>query len=373
MKKICLCAAIVPFLLNAQAEARETQSQPIELKLGGYMRWYGTFADFFKKNNLALLENQNVNKFDVMGDGEIYFQGRTRLDDGMEIGAMVQIKAGTEVKTFDESYLFVDGAFGRFQAGNVKNVDYQMSVNAPTVSFIGLQESSYNRFGVFGLLGKSAEATYATWDDISTKLNYISPNVSGFSLGVSLMPSNNSGGLDNTVFVNNTVFQYGGAVIGLYENRLNDDWLLTSSASYAFYKPRESYAGTHKAIRDFSAGMNVTYKDVTIGGSVKRELSPVNTFVVGENFSDTQGWVWDAGVSYDAAVYGLSLSYTGAQTRDTALNSARNRSDLIVAAAKYRLGAGINVFFDMSYAKVDKASGEKAQGIGSAAGFDVVF
>ena len=372
MKKtdlLFLCALAFPF----NAAAQEDIGTPIQLELDGYMRWYGTFADFFKKDGIPSLQGQNVNKFDIMGDAEIYFSGSAELENGLKIGAMVQIKAGTEEKTFDESYLFMQGGFGRVQMGNVKNVNYQMSVVAPTVSFIGVQESSYNRFGIFGLLGKSAEATYATWDDISTKLNYISPTIEGFTFGLSLMPSNRSGGQDNTIFVNNAVFQYGVSAIGLYEKRLNDDWQISLSAAYAHYKPRESFSGTHKSIQDFSAGLKIAYKDITIGGSFKRELSPYNTSAVGENFSNAQGVVWEAGVSYDNDLYGFSLTYTGAKTRDTALNSEKNTSDLVVAAAKYRLGAGVNLFLDMSYAKVDFASGAKAQGIGSAAGFDVAF
>ena len=371
MKKAYLFA-LAPLLFCRPAFAEENRP-PITLELDGYMRWYGTFADFFKKTDMPHLASGNVNKFDVMGDAEIYFQGATTLENGLKIGVMVQIKAGTEEKTFDESYLFLQGNFGQAQIGNIKNVNYQLSVTAPTVSLMGVQESSYNRFGLFGLLGKSAEATYATWDDISTKLNYISPTVGGMTFGISLMPSNKSGGGDDTVLVDNAVFQYGVSLIGLYTKRLNDDWLITASAGYAHYKPRDSFAGTHRPIRDFSAGIRAEYKNFSFGGSFKRELSPFNTSAAGENFSNAQGRVWDAGVSYDNNLYGVSLTYTGAQTRDTALDSGKNTSDLIVAATKYRLGAGVSVFLDMSYAKVGFASGAKAQGIGSAAGFDVLF
>lgn len=371
MRKTHLLA--LTLLTLCRPAAAQDNLPPITLELDGYMRWYGTFADFFKKTDMPHLASGNVNKFDIMGDAEIYFQGSTALENGLKIGVMVQIKAGTEEKTFDESYLFAQGSFGQAQIGNVKNVNYQMAVTAPTVSLMGVQESSYNRFGLFGLLGKSAEATYATWDDISTKLNYISPTASGLTVGLSLMPSNKSGGGDNSVLVGNAVFQYGFSIAGLYEKRLNDDWLIIAGAGYAHYKPRDSFAGTHKPIRDFSAGIRAEYKNFSFGGSFKRELSPYNTASADGNFSNAQGRVWDAGVSYDNNLYGVSLTYTGAQTRDTALDSRKNTSDLIVAATKYRLGAGVSVFLDMSYAKVDFASGAKAQGVGSAAGFDVVF
>ena len=350
-------------------------SEPMSLSLGGYMRWYGTFADFFDVKNMPRLGNGNYNKFDVMGDAEIYFTGTLLVADGLKLDAVAQLKAGTEVKHFDETYLGIETDFGRFQIGNIKNTAVQMSVESPTVSMIGVQESSYNRFGVFGALGKSAEATYATWDDISTKLNYISPSMAGVSVGVSLMPSNKSNGEDDTIFANNAVFQYGATATVLYDARFgdNDEWLIAASASYAHYKPRDSFTGAHKPIRDFSAGVNVGWRGFTVGGSVKRELSPFNTDTAGENFSNAQGYVYDAGVSYDNGVYGLSLNYIGAKNRDTARKAAKNASDLVVAAGKYRLGAGVNVFMDVSFAKIDMASGAKAKGIGSATGFDVVF
>lgn len=375
----CCLSATLFFSFPTMAEEKTVfldETVPVELSLGGYMRWYGTYANFFDVENMPNLKHGRYNVFDVMGDGEIYFQGETTLDGDLKLGVMAQLKVGTEPdKVFDEVYLTIESNIGRFQIGNVKNTAYQMSVESPTVSFMGVQESSYNRFGIFGALGKSAEATYATWDDISTKLNYISPSVNGLSIGLSLMPSNNSAGEDNTIFSNNRVFQYGMSATALYQQRFGneDEWLLSASASYAHYKPRDSFSGTHRPIRDISFGVNVGYGNITVGGSVKRELSPFNTSVIGENFSNAQGYVYDAGVSYDNGLYGISMNYIGAKTRDTALNSENNTSDLVVAAAKYRIGAGVNLFMDVSYAQIDKASGEKAKGIASAAGFDVVF
>ena len=133
-----------------------------------------------------------------MGDGELYFSGKTTLKNDVTIGAMIQLKVGTDSDTnnhvIDETYMTVDSKIGRVIVGNVKNVSNQMSVIAPSVSSLGVQETDFRRIVIVPAGFAYNKATYALLDDVSTKMSYITPTFSDLTFGVSLMPGNKTKG-----------------------------------------------------------------------------------------------------------------------------------------------------------------------------------
>ena len=105
------------------------QSAPVSLESGGYMKWYAAAGYVKAKENKA-----DYNRFDIMGDAEIYFSGESVLgeDEKYKIGVMAQLKTGTEStdsddsgeyalyadtkegRIWDEVYALFDAPFGRF-------------------------------------------------------------------------------------------------------------------------------------------------------------------------------------------------------------------------------------------------------------------
>lgn len=83
MKKYWLSAVFLstafPFAAAAQTATVEAFDQPVELQLGGYMTWYGTYTNQ-KRTTLKQTGPASAtpigeyNNFDLMGNAEIYFQ-----------------------------------------------------------------------------------------------------------------------------------------------------------------------------------------------------------------------------------------------------------------------------------------------------------
>lgn len=157
---------------------------------------------------------------------------------------MIQLEAGTDSDTsdhtIDETYMTVDSKIGRIIAGNVKNVSNQMSVTSPNVSTLGVQETDFRRVITVPAYFSYNKATYALLDDISTKLSYITPTVSGFTAGISLMPGNKKKGKDddNLLIPSGGIklFKYGADAAALFQHDFGS-FDLEASTSYTVYKP----------------------------------------------------------------------------------------------------------------------------------------
>lgn len=402
MKKNLLFSAAVYALTagNALAESTPVPSPPVKLELGGYMTWYGSYAN---QKRSALVDAYGVNTpvpvgeynaFDVMGNAEIYFSGKAELDNGMTIGVMVQLEAGTDPstssKTIDETYLTLDTKIGRFIAGNVKNTAYQMAVRAPDVSTIGLQDSDYDRLIVVPYGFSAYNSTYPLFDDISTKVSYITPTIAGFTAGISLMPGNGTSGQDNNnlLFPSTSSklarsFKQGFTAVGLYETQIGG-FNLSSSLTYASYKPNPTSVeniggtevfvrGTSKTIKEYAGGLNFGAGNWTIGGSYRYVDAPKSSLIALDK--DMTGYAWDAGVSYSFGPFETSLNYLHSR-KNTMTFDGKDEYNLYQFAGNYRLGAGVDTFINIGYVEyeaADKTRGKSNEGLAVSTGMHLSF
>src|SRR5690349_13470965 len=112
-------AGISPVLLAGQAAAEEG----IKLSVGGFFRSaYMIVAD---DNDFAEAgEDHNTDGF--FSDAEIHFVGRTTLDNGLEVGARVELEGETEPPSegnagngqIDEAWIWFSGGFGEIRIGS---------------------------------------------------------------------------------------------------------------------------------------------------------------------------------------------------------------------------------------------------------------
>ena len=189
MKKILFASsAIVAVAFAGQASA----SEPIKLSVGGYMEQWIGFADEDAPGGAG-----RVNAF--QSDTEVYFDGRTTLDNGIEIGAHIELEgessSGDQV---DEQFLFVNGGFGRIEIGKNDSAADSMAVSAPRVGPVGPNDGGiedwYNEAGIIDTAPSSGDQNRAT---------YYTPSLGGFQAGVSFADDSGqndaSGDCDNIV------------------------------------------------------------------------------------------------------------------------------------------------------------------------------
>lgn len=360
------------------AESFDEQSAPISLSVGGYARWYGVYSDVFHQKGTKKINRDSYNFVDVMGDMEIYFQGETDISDTLKIGFTAQLNSATDDidtdidneyafyadkkngRIWDEVFLMIDGDFGRFFIGNVRNVAYQIAVTAPTVSALGVQESDFT-----GLYGTLPVTTLPVYDYLSAKVSYLSPVMNGLSVGFSFLPSNNINGHDDTVLKNGTLNNAEIATV-LYQTEI-EPYFISASMSYARYEPQSGKAG-----ENFSTGINIGAGNWTIGSSFMRSLyrdlnnkDPVGTGIINGGSVNT----FDIGFSYDIGLMAASVNYIdmNGKNKDGVL-----RQKMWQTSFRYKLGAGIDVFTDASYVRLHVAESKRSH-VGMATGFDLSF
>lgn len=384
MKKLLLASSFLLSTFNfiSPTSAQQTATveifdQPIELQLGGYMTWYTTYAN--QKKTTAILESDRVtltpigsyNNVDLMGDAEIYFSGSTTLQNGVKIGAMIQLEAGTDSDTsshtIDETYMTVDSGIGRVIVGNVKNVSNQMSVTSPTVSTLGLQETDFRRLLVSPGNFAYNKATYALLDDISTKLSYITPTVSGFTFGISLMPGNKKKGKDSDdLLIPNDgikLFKYGVDTTALFQHDFGK-FNIEASASYTMYKPNlraNAVMAQEKNINEYGAGLNIGFGNWSVGGSYHyTNLSEVTGLFLNPYANVAKGSSWDFGVEYTAGPFGVSANVFQSRAESLNVDNKKDIYSVYLVSGKYKILAGVDAFIDVAYLDFNSASKDPA-------------
>lgn len=378
MKKHLFCTALLAttalsFPTLAQTATKtttETFDLPIELQVGGYMTWYGTYGNQ-RRSTMAPTRIGEYNNVDLMGNAEVYFSGKTTLENGVEIGAMIQLEAGTDSdtsdQTIDETYMTVDSKIGRIIIGNVKNVSNQMSVTSPNVSTLGVQETDFRRVIVAPAGFSYNKATYAVLDDISTKLSYITPTFADFTLGFSLMPGNKTKGKDsdNLLIPNDGIklFKYGADAAALYEHDFGS-FNLSASATYTIYKPN-LHANTfmnvkETNIKEYGGGLNIGIGNWTIGGSYHYTNMSTDVAELMNPFANiAKGEAWDVGVKYTAGPFAASANVLQSRAKSLEVENKKDVYTQYQISGKYNVLKGIDIFTDIAYLDFDSASEER--------------
>ncbi|MGN1078719.1 MAG: porin [Alphaproteobacteria bacterium] len=396
MKKYLLSAVFLtasfPFTAAAQTATVEAFDQPVELQLGGYMTWYGTYTNQ-KRTTLKQTGPASAtpigeyNNFDLMGDAEIYFSGSTTLRNDVKISVMIQLEAGTDSdtsdQTIDETYMMVDSKIGRIIAGNVKNVSNQMSVTSPNVSTLGVQETDFRRVLIAPAGFSYNKATYAVLDDISTKLSYITPTVSGFTAGISLMPGNKKKGkdADNLLIPSGGIklFKYGADAAALFRHDFGS-FDLEAGTSYTVYKPNLRANGEwakEKNINEYGAGLNIGFGNWSVGGSYHyTNISRETAEFLNPYANVAKGNGWDAGVKFSAGPFAASANVFQSRADSLTVDGKKDIFSMYQLSAQYKILAGIDLFADLAYLDFKSASDERGlsnKGPAAAIGMNLNF
>lgn len=345
MKKILFATTA---LLAAAAIAPAQASEPVKLTLGGFLEYYVAGAS--QDGDYA----GSVNSFDVQGEGEVYFKGETVLDNGLTVGAMIQLEGGADHNgsdIIDESYLYVSGSFGQVTLGSIDNVAYLMRAAAPNAAYTEVDDTAIPNY----LIRPFAEdnITDLGFDGDANKISYMTPKFYGLQAGVSYTPSNNGSGDDGSA-ASETVAKAAAFddawAFGLsYEREIGPVGLLATAGYTIAAGSGNSAAPVADDSQDWAFGLNLTYEGFTFGGAYRRVVQS-STIAATENFD---GYAWDAGLMYETGPYAVSLNYRKSVTEGDTSVAGNNEIDTYAIGAKYALGAGVDLFGQLAYANYD--------------------
>ena len=363
MKKVLLSTSAIAL---AGAFASTASAAEWNVRVGGYMEQFVAFSDA----DVDGISGEDFTGVDSKQDAEIFFIPSITLDNGIKFGANVQLEANTSGDQIDESYMFIQGAFGEVNLGSENSAGYKMHYAAPDVTFLNVNSGSTTAFipysgsvtgnggpvdvgdNVFrGTLGTTYLENFGNND--AQRLTYYTPRFAGFQLGASyardeLQDSNEQVNCDDRVC---DIIDIGAN----YVNSFGDiDVAVSGRWGIAF---NDEAGGDDPMVLGF--GANLGYAGFTVGGSWAEQ----------NDAGAADGTAWDAGISYETGPWGFSFTYFRGENVDNenvALGADEELQQFLLGV-NYKLAQGVDLGAFGAYVDFD----EDLNDVGEAGGNDV--
>ncbi|MDF3072969.1 MAG: hypothetical protein K0S54_636 [Alphaproteobacteria bacterium] len=365
MKKLLLgsTALAAAGLMSASALAAD----PIKVSVNGYYQWYFVVGGWDELSTGADGRSNSIRQ-----EGEIWFNGITKLDNGTNVGFRIELEAYTTADQVDEHYLFFSGDWGRIEAGATNGVMSKMVYGAPSaLPGFGFISQNFN-FGT----GWATNTAYSTaiQDDRhngdANKISYFTPRFAGFQLGVSYTPEFQPGvngnvcaatGGSSTSFgvctkdnANQwTAFQ---AAVNYLATFNSVNLALYGGLMYAAPEDKNSaatvggVAGSADDWWHWLVGFNVTVQGFSIGGNIGRDNNGLD--------EKTQTWMYALGLTYTTGPWTVGGGWRHFNRNLPGLDE-NDKVHQFEIGTNYRIGPGIALAGGLIW---NASAGDKAGG-----------
>ena len=386
MKEMLLGACAAVLTVGAAAAA-----DPVELEVKGEVSAVAGGVD--RQGN-----------WDADGDvnAEISAKGSTILDNGLEIGAVVEARLdadqapqnvaggrfssmliggprGIAPLTSDAyvqgAYAYARGSFGQLIVGRDQGIARTLAVTSPTI-FRAINVNDWQT----DLTGLNDVHTVNDFSGRSTKITYMPPSnmlggvLGGFQFGVSYSPSLQNCGERLCTPQSGLIIAPDGALLtetsewddaieaALYYQqgiRVGGDRLLVGVGA-SFLTADEDIDGQSSLLDDYEAysvGLNLAYRGITLGGSVKT----TNAGLV--SAGDEDGYLaFDAGITFqtgqESGDLGFMLGYGQSEANAIGPNpldpTLYTDTQTVQAGVTYVVGRGITIGAAAQYVESNK-------------------
>ena len=149
----------------------------------------------------------NTSALDVRTDAEIYFNGKSTLENGLQVHAHVQLEAMDEHANadygagdpIDEYSISVSGSFGRIILGGTGGAPVKMLTGFSGSWATGVGETlNFDNTWVPSAAGNHYNLQHSRLDTgDAEKISYLSPKFGGFQVGLTYSPGGHSSAGDN--------------------------------------------------------------------------------------------------------------------------------------------------------------------------------
>jgi len=305
-------------------------------------------------------QNQAVNQ-----DDEIHFRATETLDNGIQVGARVQLEAATHNGNgarlsgsaghdqIDERHIFFKGGFGEIRVGDEDDARKLKSYTAPDpTGYIFSVNSPYFTFRDVGP-GQvvSSNSTTANLENDSAKIIYFTPSFGGFQFAFSYAPD---GTQDRTAFgtggtqeqqVSNAISiggdysgEFGGVSVsgGAGYTRANNETNTTGLGQ----TPDAAAVRGSSTPYIWDAGINIGFAGFTVGGSITFGDNLTSTGFNG--YSVDKARVYDVGVTYNIDAVTVGLDWSHGDYNDFT-DGKEDELDDVALGVRYALGPGVDL------------------------------
>ncbi len=359
MKKLLVAStALVAFAAVNSAQAAD----PIKISVGGYMNQYVGYAN--QDEDLQ----QNFAEVNINSETELYFRGSTKLDNGLTVGVNIDRYSDRSDSGGDDVFMQVSSdSLGKLRIGQTKGSAYALSHASKNVA-IGNNDGDVsdwiNRPGTRVYTDQTQTASEA---NDGQKIVYWTPNLGGFTAGLSYGLDRNDAAIEGVVDVggtntaNDTAWDTGLAYNGEFSG-------VSIGADVTFQRNFDGGNSNSALAEDRHAwrgGLSVGVAGFTIAGSYKDVTNE-------QNVKDVDAEAWEFGVAYETGPYGVSLSYFHAE-EDTGPNATtQHEADTWVLGGSYDLGAGVTLVGSIFGAEYDDGTTNASNATTDNEGYGVV-
>jgi predicted porin len=355
-KAFLACSAIVG---AGVATSPAFAADGVKLAIGG----------FFKEAYLVTIDDDGEgelgnehNTDGFFNDAEVHFTGSTVLDNGLEVGARIELEGENDSDQIDEAWIWFSGGWGEVRLGSDDEALANTCIVPPggTGNFSAF---SPNQWGANTLTSNSVCTGVDDRSD-AQKLIYITPNFGGFQLTLSYTP--NGGDEQHNGVDGSGLSQVGGPHIGMpfdddAESRHNlsaygtysfegSGWGLTAGAGASVEGHVEQQPGPDRnEQKDYQAGVNLTVGNFAVGGVFEYYQDFID-----QGATDLDRWVAGAGAAYTIDAWTLGLQYSHLdQSSNNSATADEFQQDRITLTGNYALGPGINLDGELGYTWID--------------------
>lgn len=325
--------------------------------IDGYLAGYAVYND--------IKRIEKANKLDFVGYGEIHFTAEKRVDENNSFGAYIELETNPyhekKDRVFEETYIYGEGLYGRFELGRAKNISRKIHISAPDVGLLDI-DGSYS----LDYLSVPNNFTYIsstaiTTDKESNKINYISPKFYGFQIAGSYIAGASDLNGDNTLEYDK--FKNGYTVSLKY----SDD-NLGISTGYAQFNDTNMPVSQSDKRNEYSVGAKYYTRGFQISASYKK-IDEEN--IIGARTQD--GYALNYGIAYEFGPIEFSLSHHKSNVMGDVLNPFDDTLNLTILSTNFNIYKGVDFATSFGRISYDAQKEISSTGFLSAIGFMITF
>lgn len=370
------CAAVA---MMAAAGSASAQSK-FSLEIGGDAWTTAGWVD--QSNDVDQRAVEFINRFRLM------ITPTAKADNGLEYGARVRLRAnrGTAQADTDRAFVFMQGKFGRIEAGQVDGPNGQYYVTHPTDAGTGGVDGDFSYFMPY-----TTVQTNFGWNTVSgdagpfgsatsTKINYFTPRFFGTDDETGLMGMVSyapnveelATGQNTTVDRNNrTLLAAGSAApefngngndtfeIGLrYDGKYANDLTLGAGLFYIGGSKKDvavtgGATTRYENLSAWQTGLQLGYKGFKVGGG----FLWAGDSAYQKNSGAEDQFAWTLGAQYEFDKFIVGANYMKAEDAGTLATAGARKQNVFAVGATYLVAPGLDVALEYIHNEINNETG----------------
>src|SRR5262245_7935158 len=352
----------------------------VKLSIGG---WYHAAAGVVPAEDFSAsagVDEKDLRNYDFEQNVGVAFTGETTLDNGLVVGAYVELRGQTQGDQIRKVYGYFSGDWGKIQFGDQDGALAAVCYTVPSASSIFTADSpsvygfNFSNAGVAGY-GATNGTCYGV-DSYSTQVVYFSPDFSGFNFAFSFTPdqtedTRNTTAGAGTRFENNAGQNSENLSLAAWFTHDFNGVGLTVGGAQTFSFDKEPNINNTEEARDSNAYLQLKFGNFLVGGAMEYR----------QNFGDdgADQLVYGAGATYSIDPWTFGLAWTrGDYQRAVGANGVGPFNavhDDIALTVSYAVWSGISLDGVIEYSdyRSDDALGPDYRGIGIGIGTAIAF